>query len=125
MRLRIPWGHWDDFQGAQMMLVELSAQRVLEACKAALEGRAMIRQVDGPVGEFTVWEVGHGLIKVDIEDLRICFYIDDGQLDYCEWAEDRGGLRGEFDHWYDLGTEPVAQLSEVDQEQLRKLIEAA
>jgi len=37
-------------------------------------------------------------------------------LDYCQ--------RGEFDNWYDPGTEPVEQLSEVDQEQLRKLIEA-
>jgi hypothetical protein len=85
----------------------------------------LVRRVEGPVGKFTVWEIGHGLVTVDIDDLQVCFYIDDGQLDYAEWAVDLAGQRGEFSEWYDLGTEPVAQLDEVDQERLRKLIEAA
>ncbi len=103
----------------------LSGDRVLEACRAVLDGRAMVRRVDGPVGEYTVWQMGHGLLTVDIEDLRICFYIDDGQPDYCEWAEDRAGQRGDFSTWYDLGTEPIARLSEVDQEQLRQRLAEA
>lgn len=108
-----------------METVGLSGERVLRAFRAVLDGSVLVRRVEGPVGKFTVWEIGHGLITVDIDDLRICFYIDDGLLDYCEWAEDLDGHRGEFRAWDDSGTEPVARLSEVDQKQLRKLIETA
>ena len=105
--------------------MELSGFRVLKAFRAALDGRVKVRRVDGPAGLFSVWELGHGVVTVDIDELRVCFYIDDGFLDYCEWAEDHAGQRGEFSGWFDSGTEPVAQLSLADQERLRQLIESA
>jgi hypothetical protein len=115
----------DARDGGKDTALGLSGLRVLEALRAALAGQVPIQPVHGPVGKYTLWEVGHGLVTVDIDDLRVCFYIDDGFLDYCEWAVDKAGQRGNFERWSELGTEPVAQLSQDDQKRLLVMIEAA
>lgn len=100
----------------------LSGEIVLERIRGALDGQVPVWLADPAI---SAKGVENGIVAFDQAGMQVAFYFDGGDLDYCQWAEDRGGQRGEFDHWYDLGTEPVAMLDEADQERLRGLLVAA
>lgn len=103
-------------------VVELGGGAVLERIRAVLDGQVPVWLADPAI---SAKGVDHGVVAFDLAGMQVAFYFDCGDLDYCQWAEDRGGQRGEFDRWYDLGTEPVAMLDEADQERLRELLVAA
>jgi hypothetical protein len=97
----------------------LGGLRVLQALRRALEGLVTVRLADPSISARDVY---CGIVAFSLDGLRVAFYFDCADLDYCEWAEDGAGQRGEFDGWFDQGEEPVAMLDEVDQERLRQLL---
>lgn len=105
-----------------MQTASLSGQRVLQALRGALDGNLKVRLADPAISASDVY---CGLVVFVLDGLRVAFYFDCSDLDYCEWAEDEAGHRGELDSWFDQGEEPVAMLDEVDQERLRQLLVAA
>jgi hypothetical protein len=103
-------------------MTTLSGERVLQALRRALEGLVVVRLADPVIKPADLY---CGVVVFAIDGLRVAFYIDCGDLDYCDFAEDEAGQRGEFDSWYDRGEEPVAMLDQSDQNRLMNILLAA
>ncbi|MCY1367085.1 hypothetical protein D3C76_1083050 [compost metagenome] len=68
--------------------------------------------------------VNCGKLIVDIDGWQITFFIDCGELDYCECCTAPDGRVGTFDGWRRYGTGPVQLLSRWEHEQLDQLLQA-
>jgi hypothetical protein len=97
----------------------LSGLRVLRALRRALDGLVVVRLAEPVIKPADLY---CGVAVFAIDGLKVAFYFDCGDLDYCEWAEDEDGQRGDFDGWYDRGEEPVALLDEAEQNRLMNLL---
>ncbi|MGM3218187.1 DUF7693 family protein [Pseudomonas sp. PhalM4] len=71
----------------------LSGDRVLERLRGVLEGRVEVKLADPAI---SASGVDHGIVAFVLDGMRVAFYFDCGDLDYCEWAETPEGDRGEI-----------------------------
>lgn len=69
------------------------------------------------------WVIYCGNILVDIDDWQITFFIDCGELDYCDCCTAPGGRVGTFEDWQRYGTDPVLLLSRWGHQQLEQRLQ--
>lgn len=90
----------------------LSAQEVYQVLRDALKGIRSMRRITEES-----WNVIYcGLMTIDVDDWRITFFIDCGDLDYCDSCISADGRRYNFSAKDDF--DPVGLLSPDEHHQL-------
>jgi hypothetical protein len=101
-----------------MVRPELPGTQVHQVLLEILQGTRSIKRI----GSQSWDEVYAGLVPFDAEGWAITFFNDCSHLDYCHECTSPDGRKGEFDSWYDAGTEPVMLLDDCKRFELEQIL---
>jgi hypothetical protein len=96
----------------------LTAREVCQVLtEVALGKRVMMRS------SVQSWnEIYHGLMPVEIDGWALILFNDCDTLDYCEYCTSPDGRVGTLELWQRDGADPVELLSDLEREQLERLL---